>query len=161
MENQVNENGIAKKNDQMVKGTNPVTADKQKTAFVHGNPVNKVSANPAGKDVKQEQPKAATKSAMNLAETIKVLEELHRLTVQRNKLLATIDNLEAFEVVLKEDFEETEGNYYQGCILTIEDDNRKKFTTKNPLIIWTVAQNINSLCLGKLSEVEARIVIAA
>jgi hypothetical protein len=162
MENQVNENGTAKKNEQTVKGTNPVTADKQKTAFVHGNPVNEVSATPLRKDTAMEQPKAEqTKSVLNLAETIKVLEELHRLTVQRNKLLATIGNLEAFEVELKEDFEETEGNYYQGCILTIEDDNRKKFMTKNPLIIWTVAQNINSLCLDKLSEVEARIVIAA
>ena len=160
MENQVNENGTAKKNEQTVKATNPVTADKQKTAFVHANPVNEVSANNVQKGIAMEQPKAEQAKSV-LAETIKVLEELHRLTVQRNKLLATVGNLEAFEVELKEDFEETEGNYYQGCILTIEDDNQKKFMTKNPLIIWTVAQNINSLCLDKLSEVEARIVIAA
>lgn len=186
METKVKENSTAK-NNQPVKGANPVTADNNKTAFVHGNPVNEVSkkddteqkpkeesntpkAEQPKTEVKTEQVKAEPKAEIkaepakpvrNLTETIKVLEELHRLTVQRNKLLATIDNIEAFEVELKEDFDETEGNYYQGCILTIEDDNRRKFTTKNPVIIWTVAQQINSLCVDKLAEVEARIVITA
>lgn len=163
---------------------NPVTEENKNPKFVGGNSVNKDSAKPETEKPKeepkaeapktepakvQEQPKAeapkaevkTAKPVRNLTETIKVLEELHRLTVQRNKLLATIDNLEGFEVELKEDFDETEGNYYQGCQLTIEDDNRRKFTTKNPVIIWTIAQQINSLCVDKLAEVEARIVITA
>jgi hypothetical protein len=162
---------------------NPVTEENKHPKFVAGNSVNKDSAKPEAEKPKeapkaeepknepakvQEQPKAEAskvaepaKPVRNLTETIKVLEELHRLTVQRNKLLATIDNLEGFEVELKEDFDETEGNYYQGCQLTIEDDNRRKFTTKNPVIIWTIAQQINSLCVDKLAEVEARIVITA
>jgi hypothetical protein len=189
MKTTVIESNTAKNNE--VKNANPVTAENKNPQFVAGNPVNKDSAKPEAEKGKeapkaeapkvQEQPKAepvkaeATqaepakaevktepfKPVRNLTETIKVLEELHRLTVQRNKLLATIDNLETFEVELKEDFDETEGNYYQGCSLTIEDDNRRKFTTKNPVIIWTVAQQINSLCVDKLAEVEARIVITA
>lgn len=167
------------KNNYEVKSANPVTVENKNPQFVAGNPVNKDSAKPQTEVPKTDQPMEApkaeqakpesiaevkpepAKSVRNLTETIKVLEELHRLTVQRNKLLATIDNLETFEVELKEDFDETEGNYYQGCQLTIEDDNRRKFTTKNPVIIWTVAQQINSLCVDKLAEVEARIVITA
>jgi hypothetical protein len=189
METKVAENKTAKNNSD-VKNPNPVTVENKNPQFVAGNPVNKDSAKPEvkqeaekGKEApKTEAPKAEqakapeppkageakgevkavpAKSVRNLAETIKVLEELHRLTVQRNKLLSTIDNLESFEVELKQDFDETEGNYYQGCVLTIEDDNRRKFSTKNPVIIWTVAQQINSLCVDKLSEVEARIVITA
>ncbi|RKR83353.1 hypothetical protein BDD43_3559 [Mucilaginibacter gracilis] len=164
------------------KAANPVTEENKNPQFVAGNPVNKDSAKPAETEKPKEEVKASTapvaeqpqaehfkpelkaepvKPVRNLTETIKVLEELHRLTLQRNKLLATIDNLESFEVGLKEDFDETEGNYYTGCILTIEDDTRKKFTTKNPLIIWTVAQQINSICVAKLGEVEAKIVITA
>lgn len=167
-------------NKQEISKINPVTEENKKQQFVAANPVNKDSTKleEAGKTegqlpqeekpaavkteaVKAEPAKAALKQERSLTETIKVLDELHRLTVQRNKLLATIDNLEAFEVVLKQDFDETEGNFYQGCQLTIEDDNRRKFTTKNPVIIWTVAQQINSLCADKLTEVEAKIVIAA
>ncbi|HTE00856.1 MAG TPA: hypothetical protein VK668_16305 [Mucilaginibacter sp.] len=174
METNVKVNTAAKNGAAVKSRVNPVTVEKGMPAFVANNPVNEVSrkepvgilnnavneeplVNSAKGDNKADQ----AKPVLNLTETIKVLEELHRLTVQRNKLLATIDNLEAFEVELKEDFEETAGNFYQGCVLTIEDDARRKFTTKNPIIIWTVAQNINSLCVDKLKEVEARIVIAA
>lgn len=170
METKVKENGTTINNK----------ANDKKDAFVNNNPVNNETAKAAetGKekepasDIKAEQAaleleagkaeaRTAAKPALNLTETIMVLEELHRLTVQRNKLLVTIGNLEAFEVELKEDFEETAGNFYQVCSLTIKDDNRRKFTTKNPVIIWTIAQNINSLCVEKLADVEARIVIAA
>ncbi|MCW3118931.1 MAG: hypothetical protein JWM28_3013, partial [Chitinophagaceae bacterium] len=70
-------------------------------------------------------------------------------------------NIDAFEIDLKKDADETDSNYYQGCVLTIEDDARRKFTTKNPVIIWTVAQQIVSICESKLAEVEARLVITA
>jgi hypothetical protein len=99
------------------------------------------------------------KPTMNLEEVLKLVTELNRRKIQRDKLLETIDNLEAFEIGLKEDADETDGNYYQGCVLTIEDDNHRKFTTKNPVIIWTVAQQVNSLCVNKLAEIEAGIII--
>ncbi|MDB5144568.1 MAG: hypothetical protein JWQ66_3281 [Mucilaginibacter sp.] len=112
-----------------------------------------------------EQPKTAepkpepVKHVLNLEETLKLVAELNRRKIQRDKLMETIDNLDAFEIELKEDADETDGNIYQGCVLTIEDDNRRKFSTKNPVIIWTVAQQVNSMCVNKLSEIEAGIII--
>jgi len=164
METKVKENGTA------------VNNDKNKPAqFVSGNPVNKDSAKqpeskPAAEQVKeapkapkaQEQPKAdPAKPVRNLEETIKFLEQLHDLKVKRDKFLATIANLDEFEIDLKKEAEETNSNYYQGCSLTIEDDAHRKFVTKNPIIIWSVAQQITSICEGRLAELEAKLVITA
>lgn len=101
------------------------------------------------------------KPVLNLDGTLKLVEELHRKKIQRDKLLETINNLESFEFDLKEEADETGGNIYQGCSLTIVDDNRQSFTTKNPTIIWTVAQMVNRLCVDKLAEIEASITIPA
>jgi hypothetical protein len=99
------------------------------------------------------------KPALNLESTLKLVEELHRRKIQRDKLLDTIDTLETFEVAQKEDAEETDSNHFQGCVLTIEDDNRRKFSTKNPVIIFSVAQYVNSMCVNRLAEIEAGITI--
>jgi hypothetical protein len=96
---------------------------------------------------------------MNLEETLKLVAELNRRKIQRDKLMETINNLDAFEIDIKEDADETDGNIYQGCVLTIEDDNRNKFTTKNPVISWTVAQQVNAMCVDKLAEIEAGIIL--
>ena len=93
------------------------------------------------------------------SQTIKYLEELHNLKTTRDRYLKTIGNLDAFEIDLKKETDDADGNYYQGCSLTIEDDKGKKFSTKNPLIIWTVAQEVTHICEGKLAEVEAKLVI--
>jgi len=177
-------------NNNNVKQANPVTEENKNPQFVAGNPVNKDSAKtnaeaqkpkeeqkeaiaeqaktetPKVEVITVEQPKVevkpeAVKPALNLEEVLKLVTELNRRKIQRDKLLETIDNLEAFEIELKEDEDETDGNYYQGCVLTIEDDKRRKFTTKNPVIIWTVAQQVNSLCVNKLAEIEAGIIIPA
>lgn len=108
----------------------------------------------------QPEPKPV-KPALNLEETLKLVAELNRRKIQRDKLLETITNLDAFEIELKVDAEETDGNIYQGCVLTIEDDKRRKFVTKNPVIIWTVAQQVNAMCVDKLSEIEAGIILPA
>lgn len=174
-----------------VNQVNPVTEENKHPKFVAGNAVNKDSAKPEAEKAKealnpepakiQEQPKAEepkaeapkvegaiagakaapVKPVLNLEGTLKLVEELHRRKIQRDKLIETINNLESFEFDLKEEADETDGNYYQGCTLTIVDDNRKSFTTKNPTIIWTVAQMVNSLCVNKLAEIEAGIVINA
>jgi len=60
-----------------------------------------------------------------------------------------------------EDGDETDSNHFQGCTLMIEDDSRRKFITKNPVIIWSVSQYVNSLCVEKLSEIEAGITLPA
>lgn len=160
--------------------TNPVTEENKNPKFVAGNTVNKVSAKPEAEKPKetpkvdasngQEQPKAeAPKAAIkeepakpvrNLEETIKFLEKMHERKIKRDKYLATLKNLDEFEIDLKKDNDDID-NYYTGCILTIQDDANRKFTTKNPVIIWTIAQQVTSICEGKLAEVEAGLVITA
>lgn len=115
-------------------------------------------------ETKNEEHKAelkAEKPALNLESTLKLVEELHRRKMQRDRLLETIDTLEAFEIAQKEDAEETDNNHFQGCVLTIEDDERRKFTTKNPVIIQAVAQFVNRMCVDRLAEIEAGIIIPA
>jgi RNase H-fold protein (predicted Holliday junction resolvase) len=112
-------------------------------------------AEPQGTAVKDEPKKVV----LNLEGTLKFIEEMHRKAKQRNKLQETIKNLDEFEVELRDEADTTDTNYYNGCVLTIEDDNRRKFETKNPTIIWTVAQLVNNMCVDKLAEIEASIVI--
>ena len=104
----------------------------------------------------QAEPK---KFVLNLEGTLKFIEEMHRKAKQRTKLQDTIKNLDDFEIELRDEADTTDTNYYNGCTLTIEDDNRRKFETKNPTIIWTVAQLVNNMCVDKLAEIEAGIVI--
>lgn len=113
---------------------------------------------PSKQEVKQEVPQ---KLVLNLESTLKLVEELHRRKIQRDRLLDTIDTLEAFEVAQIDDADETEANHFQGCVLTIEDDNRRKFSTKNPVIIQAVAQFVNNMCVNRLAEIEAGITIPA
>lgn len=131
-----------------------------------------VQAKPEAPKEQGEQPKAEPtnseikdvvqkKPVLNLEGTLKLVEELHRRKIQRDRLLDTIDTLEAFEVAQIDDADETEANHFQGCVLTIEDDNRRKFTTKNPVIIQAVAQFVNSMCVNRLAEIEAGITIPA
>ncbi len=91
--------------------------------------------------------------------TLKFIEEMHRKAKQRIKLQETIKNLDDFEVELRDEADSADTNYYTGCTLTITDDRNRKFETKNPTIIWTVAQLVNNMCVDKLAEIEAGIVI--
>lgn len=110
---------------------------------------------PTKKEIKAKL--AEEKQPMNLDQMLKKIKDLTRLSNQRDKLSSTIDTLEAFEVAQMDDAEETNLNHFQGCTLTITDDNDREFTTKNPFIIKNTADNIKSLCLDKLAEVEATI----
>lgn len=104
---------------------------------------------------------AAQKPALNLESTLKLVEELHRCKTQRDKLIATIDTLEEFEVAQKNDAEETDNNHFQGCELSIGDDKRREFATKNPVIIKKVAEYIHMLCVDRLAEIEGKIFLPA
>ncbi|WP_293307358.1 hypothetical protein [Pedobacter sp. UBA5917] len=106
-------------------------------------------------------PVVEVKPARNLDSTIKLALDLTRRINQRGKLLETIGTLEAFEVAQQDDAEETDVNFYQGCTLTIEDDNGREFSTKNPFIIKAVAADVNRLCVDKLAEIESEIFIPA
>lgn len=116
------------------------------------------NAEPTKKQVKVE---VQQKPFFNLESTLKLVEELHRKKIQRQRLLDTIDTLEAFEVAQIDDADGAEANHFQGCVLTIEDDERRKFTTKNPVIIQAVAQFVNRMCIDRLAEIEAGITIPA
>lgn len=168
METKVKENGQAK--------GNTVKTDKTQR-FVAGNPVNAVSNK---SEQEKEQPKSATakeqeapnaeptkkeikfqfereKPALNLEQTLKKIKDLNRLSNQREKLIGTIDELEAFEIKQEDEAEETSLNHFQRCELKITDDNGNTFSTKNPFIINEVSNSIKSLCTDKLAEVEGQI----
>ena len=170
----VNNNPVNKDNKEAAKPQPEAEKPKEVTAGAKAEQVKQQAEQPKTEVPKaeqvNEQPKAEVKAepqpevkpakpTLNLEETLKLVAELNRRKIQRDKLIETIDNLEAFEISIKEDADETYGNIYQGCVLTIEDDNKRKFTTKNPVIIWTVAQQVNSMCVNKLSEIEAGITL--
>jgi hypothetical protein len=113
-------------------------------------------AEPAKTEEVKPEPK---KFVLNLEGTLKFIEEMHRKAKQRIKLQETIKNLDDFEVELRDEADSADTNYYTGCTLTITDDRNRKFETKNPTIIWTVAQLVNNMCVDKLAEIEAGIVI--
>jgi hypothetical protein len=165
----VNGNPINKENKEVPKPLPEAEKPKEEAvkteqAKPQAEPIKEADA-PTAAETKAE-PKAEpkpepVKHVMNLEETLKLVAELNRRKIQRDKLMETINNLDAFEIDIKEDADETDGNIYQGCVLTIEDDNRNKFTTKNPVIIWTVAQQVNAMCVDKLAEIEAGIILPA
>ncbi|ALL06321.1 hypothetical protein AQ505_12920 [Pedobacter sp. PACM 27299] len=101
------------------------------------------------------------KPARNLDSTVELVLILNRRIGQRGKLIETIDNLKAFEIIQQDDAEETGTNHFQGCELTIRDDEGRKFTTKNSFIIRAVATTVYDLCTEKLGEIESEIFIPA
>lgn len=168
MDTIVKENEV--KTAEKANGSVNVKSGDKKEAFVQGNPINKESVKPQETAKASEtkptvpvgqatDPAGKPDTVRNLDGTLKLVEELYRKKVQREKIQETINNLDAFEFDLKGEAEDIDGNHFQNCILTIEDDNRRKFITKNPTIIWTVSQMVNNLCVNKLAEIEAAIIL--
>jgi hypothetical protein len=118
---------------------------------------------PKAEEKKEEAKPVAqeTKPALNLEGTLKLVEELHRRKIHRDNLLTTINTLDGFKVLVQDENEDIDSVQFQGCKLTIEDDDRNSFVTKNPAIIKAVAEFVNKLCVDKLAEIEANIVIPA
>lgn len=98
------------------------------------------------------------KPVLNLEATLKVVDDLHRRSIQRDNLLNRIRQLEAFEIAQIEEGDELETNHFQGCQLIISDDKGRKFITQTAGLIKLVSDFIHSACLEKLSEIEANIV---
>lgn len=114
---------------------------------------------PKAEPAKVEEAKAEPKKfALNLEQTLKSVEGLHRLSIQRITLLSRIKLLEDFEVKLIEENDELENNPYQGCKLIIKDDKGREFVTNTPNLIRMVAQFIFDACHEKLAEIEANII---
>ena len=108
--------------------------------------------------VKEE---TAIAPAMNLESKLKVVDDLHRKSVQRLNLIRRKGELEAFGVKLETENDELSDNPYQGCKLIIEDDKRRQFITTTPGLVRLVSQFIFNACDEKLKEIEASIVFPA
>ena len=132
--------------------------DKEKTE--DGKKVEVPTTDGTRKEELRQEPKVE-KPALNLESTLKLVEELHRRKIHRDNLLNTISTLEEFEILIAEESQELDSVKFQACKLTIEDDDRNTFSTKNPVIIKAVADFVNRLCVTKLAEIEANIVIPA
>ena len=159
---------VEKTNPAEAKTGNPATVDNQPAnvaPFTTGQGIDEpkteaakaeeVKAEPAKAEEVKAEPK---KFALNLEQTLKSVEGLHRLSIQRITLLSRIKLLEDFEVKLIEENDELENNPYQGCKLIIEDDKRRQFVTNTPNLIRMVSQFIFDACHEKLAEIEANII---
>jgi hypothetical protein len=125
-------------------------------------PVNDEQPAPAEAKPVVEQPKEAEKPVLivlNLEGTLKVVEDLHRRSLQRINLISRIKQLEIFQVNLATENDELEDNPYQGCKLIIKDDKNREFVTTTPGLIRLVSQFIFEACHKKLAEIEAAIIL--
>ena len=144
-----------------IKSDSPATVD-NKPAHVDGQPEKpELKEEPKAEAVKVAEPTAEVKPvkfALNLESTLKVVDDLHRRSIQRVNLIARINQLTAFEVALAQENDELEDNPYQGCKLIIKDDKNREFITTTPGLIRLVSQYIFDACSDKLAEIEANIV---
>jgi len=114
-------------------------------------------AEPTKKEIKEE---LKAQHVRGLDDTVKLVEQLGKKIAQKNKLSTTIGNLDSFIVTQNDDKDDVAGDSkFMRCELAITDDGGEEFVTKNPFIIAKVVEMVKSLCIEKLAEVEASIVI--
>ena len=94
----------------------------------------------------------------NLQTTLKVVDTLHRRVIQRTNLINMIDTLESF---LIKQVEDENGGEFVGCELTIKDDERHSWSTKNTNLIAAVIEFTKQSAATKLAEIEAGIILPA
>ena len=144
-----------------IKTNSPATVD-NKPAHIDGQPEKpELKEDPKAEAVKVAEPTAEVKPvkfALNLESTLKVVDDLHRRSIQRVNPIARINQLTAFEVALAQENDELEDNPYQGCKLIIKDDKNREFITTTPGLIRLVSQFIFDACSEKLADIEANIV---
>lgn len=110
-------------------------------------------AEPSKKELKEQQ-------ARKLEDTVKMVEALGKKIAQKNKLQNTIGNIDSFTITQNDDKDDmASDSRFARCELVISDDEGNEFVTKNPFIIAYVAHEVKELCIEKLKEVEASIVI--
>jgi hypothetical protein len=149
-----------------VKTDSPATVDNQPANLAPYTTGQGLDEAPKAEPVKAEEAKAEPakveaepkKFAFNLEQTLKSVDGLHRLSIQRITLLSRIKLLEDFEVKLIEENDELESNPYQGCKLIIKDDKGREFVTNTPNLIRMVSQFIFDACHEKLADIEANII---
>lgn len=134
-------------------------ADAPKAEEVKQGEEAKPQAEPSKKELKEQ---FIAQQERKLAETVKIVEVLGKKIAQKNKLENTIANLDSFTVTQSDDKDDmASDSRFARCELVISDDDGNEFVTKNPFIIAYVAQEVKQLCIDKLAEVEASIVIPA
>ncbi|WPV01920.1 relaxase/mobilization nuclease domain-containing protein [Mucilaginibacter sp. cycad4] len=117
----------------------------------------KPQAEPTKKEIKEQ---FLAQQERKLAETVKLVEALGKKIAQKNKLENTISNLDSFTVAQSDDKDDmASDSRFARCELVISDDDGNEFVTKNPFIIAYVAHEVKQLCIDKLAEVEASIII--
>lgn len=152
-----------------VKTDSPATVDNQPANLAPYTTGQGLDEAPKAEPAKTEEAKAEPakveeikaepkKFAFNLEQTLKSVDGLHRLSIQRITLLSRIKLLEDFEVKLIEENDELESNPYQGCKLIIKDDKGREFVTNTPNLIRMVSQFIFDACHEKLADIEANII---
>ncbi|OCX52766.1 hypothetical protein BEL04_00050 [Mucilaginibacter sp. PPCGB 2223] len=115
------------------------------------------AAEPSKKELKTDLQEHKVRG---LEDTVKLVETLGIKIAQKNKLSNTITNLDSFLIAQSDDKDDVAGDSKFGrCELTIADDGGEEFVTKNAFIISKVVDMVKQLCLEKLAEVEATIVI--
>ncbi|WP_426587926.1 hypothetical protein [Mucilaginibacter sp. R-33] len=149
-----------------VKAGDPATVDNQpanlagatEAGQVNPEEQNQSQGEPTKKEIKEL---FSLKPFFNLDATVKLVGDLSKKIAQRDRLKGTIDNLDTFTIQANEDGDVTGNNKFYRCELIIRDDNGNEFVTKNAYIIDHVSQYVNSLCVEKLAEIEAEIIIPA
>lgn len=111
---------------------------------------------PGKKELKEQ---FAAQQARKLEETEALVEALGKKIAQKKKLHTTISNLDEFTLAQNEDDDMASDSRFARCELSITDDDGRDFSTKNPFIIAYVAHEVKQLCIDKLAQVEASIVI--
>jgi len=116
----------------------------------------KPQSEPTKKELKEQ---LREQQERKLADTVKLVEALGKKIAQKNKLQNTITNLDSFNLAQNDEDDMASDSRFARCELVISDDDGNDFVTKNPFIIAYVAQEIKQLCIEKLAQVEASIVI--
>ena len=111
---------------------------------------------PSKKEIKEQ---FKEQQARKLDDTVKLVEALGKKIAQKNKLQNTINNIDSFNLAQNEQDDMASDSRFARCELVISDDDGNEFVTKNPFIIAYVAHEVRGLCVEKLAEVEASIVI--
>ncbi|MGN8068408.1 hypothetical protein [Mucilaginibacter sp. 22184] len=113
---------------------------------------------PTKKELKASIAEKLAEQRAILERHIELGDKLNRKIRHRDNLNTIVKTLKEFEVSLKDNEEGTESNHFQGCLLTIQDDKGKTFTTKNPTLIKEVAENVKTFCADKLKDVDLEII---
>ena len=149
-------NGVAKNANSKPTPANPKADLPAKNADESTQPAPNVNE-PAKSEVQASTVLIPTLVPMSLNDKLKIVNDLHRKSIQRMNLITRIKQLEEFEVNLATENDELSDNPYQGCRLIIKDDRNREFVTTTPGLIRLVSQLIFDACNKKLSEIETAI----